>query len=96
MNLHVDSNANKYNTTELSDSIIDRDIDFETVNLSWNIYKLKNGMIVKGRLIVQTVNRTDKFDALGLPVYYIESNLDLKVNLPPKLGELIEKINKDT
>lgn len=81
----------KYLVGELRESIIDEDIDFDTVNSSWNIYHLENGMTFKCRVLVQTVNRTDKFDELGLPIYFIESNLDVKVDLPSN----IEKIIKD-
>jgi len=51
-------------------------------------------MTFKCRLLVQTVNRTNKFDNLGLPIYYIESNLDLKVDLPQRLEKYIKEKEK--
>ena len=49
-----------------------------------------DGIKIKCRLLVQTINRTNKFDDLCLPIYFIESNLDVKVNLPPKIEKIIE------
>ncbi|TSA57368.1 hypothetical protein D4R42_01715, partial [bacterium] len=94
VNLRGHPDSNKYRAEELRESILDEDIDFDTVNSSWNIYHLKNGMTFKCRLLVQTINRTNKFDDLGLAIYFIESNVDLKVTLPPKLEKIIKKKTK--
>jgi hypothetical protein len=95
VNLRGDPDNRKYNITELRNSIIDEDLDFDTVKSSWNIYTLENRMTVKCRLWVMSISRTSKFDDLGLPIYDIESNIDLKVDLPPNIEELIKSKEKN-
>jgi len=94
VNLRGNPDSNKYRVEELRESIVEEDIDFDTVNSSWNIYQLKNRISFKCRLLVTTVSRTNKFDDLGIPTYLIDSTLELKVTLPPKLERIIKKKQK--
>ena len=71
------------------------DMDFNTIQQSWNSYELENGITLKVRISIVQVNKTSKFDERGIPVYFIESSVDLKTELPEHLKELSQKIKKD-
>lgn len=90
-NLRGEPDKMNYPLEELRASIEERDIDFETVKSTWSSYKLKNGMVFKCRLSPTTVNKTSKFDDGGMPLYLIDSALDVKITLPPDLERMLEK-----
>jgi hypothetical protein len=87
MNLRGEPDTKKYTETELLSSIVKKDIDFEAITETWNIYKLKNGLTLKVRNSPINVSRTSKFDERGLPLYVIESAADIKITLSQSKNE---------
>ena len=62
------------------------DIDFEDVKEDWNEYKLKDGSILKVRLVLKGVKRLKKFNPDGTPVYLINTSHVMRVlNIPAEL-----------
>ena len=55
----------------LGQSIVDEDIQFETIKEPWNEYRLKDGTIIRVKLVLTIVSRTDKFDESGEPIYLL-------------------------
>jgi len=83
--------SKKYSVEELRDAIVAEDLDFETLKSTWNSYRLKNGMSLKCRLSPTVISRTNKLDDGGIPVYFIDSTLDVKVNMPTDIERLLER-----
>lgn len=83
-----------HTNAELKSSITNADMDFETMRAVWNLYELENGATLKARLSVVTVNKTSKFDSMGVPVYFVDSNIDIKFELPDHLRKIIEEKRK--
>lgn len=81
----------QYSNEELKKSITDRDMDFKTFQQSWNVYELENGIGLKLRISIVSVNKTNKFDERGMPVYFIESSIELKADLPEQFKKLDQK-----
>ena len=52
-------------------------------------------MTLKIRISIVQLNKTSKFDDRGMPVYFVESSVELKTELPDHLKELAQKIKKD-
>lgn len=85
----------QYSNEELRACITEKDIDFETIKQSWNIYELKNGIRLKLRMSIVTVHKTNKLDARGMPIYLMESSIELKTELPESLEKILaEKKSK--
>jgi hypothetical protein len=93
--LRGEPDTKQYSNEELRASTIETDMDFNTIQQSWNSYELENGITLKVRISIVQVNKTSKFDDRGIPVYFIESSVDLKTELPEHLKELSQKIKKD-
>lgn len=89
--LRGDPDPKKCTTEELRASIVDAEIDFETVRATWNSYVLQNGIRVKARFSPISISRTSKFDGGGMPVYFIHSGVDVKVNLPERIEKILRK-----
>jgi len=83
--------SKRYSPEELRASIVKEELDFETIRETWNSYVLENGMRMKAKISPISVNRTNKFDSGGTPLYTIDSTLDVKLKLP----EEIEKIHEE-
>ena len=80
----------KYSPEELKASIVKEDLDFETKKETWNSYTFENGMRMKAKISPSSINRTSKFSSVGMPIYWVESTISIKLGLP----ETIEKIRK--
>lgn len=80
----------KYSPEELKVSIEKEELDFETKKETWNSYVFENGMRMKAKISPTSVNRTSKFNSVGMPVYWVELTIIAKLRLP----EIIEKIRK--
>jgi hypothetical protein len=62
------------------------EIDFEEEKEHWNVYKLKDGTILKVKLILIGVRRLKKYNPDGTPIYIINSqNVVRAVNIPKEL-----------
>jgi hypothetical protein len=56
------------------------DVDFDVVGEDWNTYRLKDGTILKVKLVLAGVIRLkNKYDPLGNPVYMIKSTNVVRV-----------------
>lgn len=84
----------KCTIAELNSNIVSEDMDFETMREVWNVYEVENGITLKARLSVLTVNKTSKFESAGMPIYTINSNIDIKMELPEKLRKKLEEKKK--
>jgi len=95
-NLRGTPDARKYSLEELRNSIVKGDIDFETLKSTWNSYRLENGISLKCRLSPTVVSRTSKFDEGGMPIYVIDSTLDVKVSMPADIEKILQQRKKST
>lgn len=89
--LRGEPNPKPYTIKELKESIIDEDMDFETIKEVWNLYELENGITLKARLSVVAINKTDKFDNTGVPAYTVDSSVDVKVQLSDHTQRLLKE-----
>lgn len=89
--LRGDRDQNSYTQEQLGSSIVHRDMDFETVKSSWNLYELENGIILKIRHSPIKVDKTSKYDSGGMPIYLINGNADVKIEFPEHIRKLLEK-----
>jgi hypothetical protein len=71
--------ASHYSPQELEASVVEDEIDFETVAESWNTYKLNDGIYMKVRNSPIRIRRTNKFDSRGVPIYLVDFTADVKV-----------------
>ena len=56
------------------------EIDFDVVGEDWNTYRLKDGTVLKVKLVlVGVVRLKDKYDPMGNPVYMINSTNVVRV-----------------
>lgn len=88
------SDPKTYTVAELKSSIVKEDMNFETRRELWNIYKLANGITAKIRLSPTTINRTDKFDRAGIPIYTIDATVHVKFELPNHIRKILDKKGK--
>jgi hypothetical protein len=66
------------------------EVDFDVIGEDWNTYQLKDGTILKVKLVLAGVVRLkNKYDPLGNPVYMIKSTNVVRVMDVP--GELKRK-----
>lgn len=73
----VSTNATDYQVTP---------VDFERVGSEqWNIYELSDGALLRVKLEVMNVARTDKYSADGEPFYLVGSGPLTRVKVPPEL-----------
>lgn len=62
------------------------DVDFAEEREHWNTYKLKDGTLLKIKLVLQGVKRLQKWNQDGSPIYLINStNVVRAVDVPKKL-----------
>lgn len=84
-NLIGEPSNTRYSPRELETSVVEDEIDFETISESWNSYKIKvNGEIyLKVRNSPIRIRRTSKFDSQGVPIYLVDFKADVKI-IPKK------------
>jgi len=80
----------KYSADELQASVVEK-VSFESIRVTWNSYLLANGMQVKARVYPTSVGRTDKFDEAGMPIYWVESGVEVMVDLPARIQAALAK-----
>ncbi|MCK4478865.1 hypothetical protein KAU88_10145 [Candidatus Bathyarchaeota archaeon] len=83
-----------YSPKELEQFVEKKDMDFETLKETWNVYKMENGVIMKVRMSPISVNRTAKFDNGGLRIYSVHADADVKVEFPKFIEKLLARKNK--
>lgn len=68
------------------------DIDFKPIKEDWNVYELEDGRILKIKVVVARVLRTEEKDTFtGEPIYIVRSQNVLTVVPPKKIKEESEK-----
>lgn len=67
---------------EIRDSIVeDLDID-ETIQESWNRYKLPEGVTIQLKLEITNIGKTDKFATDGTPIYSVGNQIIPRFKFP--------------
>jgi len=92
--LRGEPDSKTYTSAELKAFIVNEDMDFETTREVWNLYELENGIKLKVRTSVVAVNKTSKFDGMGMPIYSIDSSTDVKFELPDHIRKTIGEKTK--
>ncbi len=69
----------QYSPEELSNSIVERNMKYETLLETPSEYKTKSGLNLMLRLSEVVVSRTNKFDSTGYPVYLVNTQLQIQV-----------------
>jgi hypothetical protein len=69
-----------YSIEELEASVIELDLDTETISETWNSYNVEGKISLKIKSSPIRVRKTDKFDNQGIPIYMYNFALDIKVN----------------
>ncbi len=73
----VSSDLKDYNATS---------IDFERIGAEqWNVYELEDQSLLRLKLEITSVNRTDKFTLDGEPFYIILSSVVTRIKVAPSL-----------
>jgi len=80
-----------YPIEELKKSIVDEEMDFETMKETWNLYELENGVILKMRISPVAISKTSKFESAGMPIYTVDSSMDVKAEMPEHLRKLLKE-----
>jgi len=84
----------KYSPEEILDSIVQEDLRFEKIKEDWNVYKLKDGAILKIKVIPTMVNKTKLFDNKGEPIYQVQHQLVMKGHIPKELRKKLLRLAK--
>jgi len=67
-----------------------KDINFKPEkDEEWNEYQLEDGTVLKGKNVIVMVNKTDKFDSHGEPIYTVETQTIFKII--PKFNQVSVK-----
>lgn len=70
---------------QLQESIVKEDMTFTAIQEPWNVYRFKDGTRLSIRIQAVKISKTDKYDAKGIPVYFINHQPQIKTTLPPEL-----------
>ena len=68
---------------EVLNSIIQEDIGFKEIKVDWNEYRLKDNNKIMAKPVITLIQKTDKFDEFGDPIYNIQIQAIFKA-LPKK------------
>ena len=75
------ADSKSYTPLELQQSII-HDVHYTTITQDWNEYIVDDGTIIKVHPMVTKVSKTSKFDLNGDPVYLVNVQGNVVVELP--------------
>jgi hypothetical protein len=71
--------SREYSPIELAESIIQRDIAFKPIQEEqWSVYEA-DGRKFQFKLVLVKVDKTNKFDSLGEPIYLINTQPIIKI-----------------
>ena len=70
-NLRGEPSTRRYSPKELTESIVEEDLEFKTLREGASIYKLEDGTILHIRPVLVMVSRTNKCDSKGMPIYLV-------------------------
>jgi len=85
----------RYTAEDLRQAITQKDVDYETVRESWNFYQLDNGMVLKVKLSPSVVSKTSKFEQGGMPIYLVESSLEMKIEFPDDIQKALDAMKQN-
>jgi len=74
--------SRQYTPEELSNSVVEKNMKYETVQEAPSEYKTKSGLKLMLRTSSLTVGRTNKFDSTGYPVYLVDTQLEIQIEQP--------------
>lgn len=74
-----------YTQDELASFVTHEDMEFETIKEPWNEYKLKDGTVIRVKLVLSMVSKTNKYESHGEPIYLVNSQPIIKGTISPKL-----------
>ncbi len=74
--------SEQYTPGELSNSVVEKNMKCETVQETANEYRTKGGLKLILRTSSVTVDRTNKFDSTGYPVYLVNTHLEIRIEQP--------------
>jgi hypothetical protein len=69
-----------YTFQDLESSVVKKDIDFETISETWNVYELATEIEMKVRNSPVRIGKTSKFDSHGVPIYLVDFSADIKTS----------------
>jgi hypothetical protein len=72
----------KINSDDLEHDVAE--MDFEAPNEQWQEYKLADGTKIKFRGFIVSILKSDKFNEMGQPYYFINSQTQIRTYAPPK------------
>ena len=75
------ADSKSYTQLELQQSIT-HDVNYTTITQDWNEYIVDDGTIIKVQPMVTKVSKTSKFDLNGDPVYLVNVQGNVVVELP--------------
>jgi len=80
-----------YSPELLAESVVDPDIEFETIKEDWNSYRLKDDGIVQIKHMLMNIGRTKLFDERGEPIYQVNTQDIVKATgmTKPKSGAAV-------
>ena len=61
------------------------DVDFKTEKEVWNEYTLNDGSVLKFKVVVSSIIRTEDYDPTGSPIYLIRSTNISRVKVPEEM-----------
>jgi len=76
---------NQIKGENLKERIVKEDIDIIESYEPFFEYQLENGVRLKGKIVLMNVDKTDRFDENGIPVYLVDNTLQMKITMPKKL-----------
>jgi hypothetical protein len=93
-NLRGTPESKTYSADDLRLSVTQKDMDYETIRETWNLYEADNGITLRLRISPTIISKTSKFESGGMPVYLIDANLEMKLDLPDHIQKLLEEARK--
>ncbi len=76
---------NQIKGENLKERIVEEDIDIIESHEPFFEYQLENGFKLKGKIVLMNVDKTDRFDENGLPLYLVNNTIEMKITMPKKL-----------
>jgi hypothetical protein len=67
-----------YTRDELSSSITHNDMKFDAIKEPWNEYELKDGTVIRVKLVLTMIGETSKHEVHGEPVYLVNAQPIIK------------------
>lgn len=61
------------------------EVDFKAPEEPWLEYKVSDGTMIKFRSVIISIGKSDKFDEHGQPIYFINSNNQMRSYSPKEL-----------